>query len=296
MSAINDLVTDAFSKAIYSTWLFSKPLRTLFDAGEGVVSALRNRSFAIERVFITHGHYDHIGGLPGVVRIRGQGRGDKEKTLVIYYPEGDRGCELVKAFVTNLVSRPSFHLEWIPLKEGSRVDISEKGKGKFVEAFPLEHIPGRRCLGFNVCETRKRLKSEYSSLDEKEIARIASEKGSDDITETYEKKLLTYGGDGLAIAPQHISDTDLLIHEATFLDDGERGREIHATVSEALSAAAAAHAAELLLYHFSTRYSPPAIFKALREEAQKISIDIPISVLIGNRISSLEGRTNESRL
>ncbi len=294
MSAISDLVTDAFSKAIYSTWLFSKPLRTLFDAGEGVVSALRNRSFAIERVFITHGHYDHVGGLPGIVRIRGQGRGDKEKTLVIYYPEGDRGCELIQAFISGLVSRPSFHLEWIALKEGSRVDISEKGKGKFVEAFPLEHIPGRRCLGFNVCETRKRLRPEYSSLDEKEIALIASEKGHETITETYEKKLLSYGGDGLAIPPEHIADTDLLIHEATFLDDGERGREIHATVSEALGAAAAAHAAELLLCHFSTRYRPPAIFKALREEAQKISLDIPVSVLIGNRISFLEERTNES--
>ncbi len=295
MAAISDLVTDAFSNAIYSTWLFSKPLRTLFDAGEGVVSALRNRSFAIERVFITHGHYDHIGGLTGLVRIRGQGRGDKEKTLVIYYPEGDRGCELIRTFIAGLVSRPSFHLEWIPLKEGSRVEISEKGKGKFVEAFPIEHIPSHRCLGFNVSETRKRLKPEYSSLNEKEIALLASEKGPGAITETYEKKLLSYGGDGLAIAPEYVADTDLLIHEATFLDDGERGREIHATVSEALAAAAASRAAELLLFHFSTRYRPFAIFKALREEAQKISLDIPVSVLIGNRISSLEERHNESR-
>ena len=62
MASTPILLTDVFSKAIYSTWIFSKPLRTLFDAGEGLVSALRNRAFAIERVFITHGHYDHIGG------------------------------------------------------------------------------------------------------------------------------------------------------------------------------------------------------------------------------------------
>ncbi len=286
-------MTDAFSKAIYSTWIFSKPLRTLFDAGEGLVSALRNRAFAIERVFITHGHYDHIGGIPGLVRMRGQGRGDKEKTLVIYYPEGDRGCEIVRAFVTALVPNPSFRLEWIPLQEGVRVDISEKGKGKFIEAFPVEHIPGRRCLGFNVCETRKRLKKEYVSLDEKEIARLAVEKGHGTITEAYEKKILSYGGDSLAIAPEHISETDLLIHEATFLDDGERGREIHATVSEAVAAAGAARASELLLFHFSTRYRANDIFKALREEVRKAGLDIPVYVILGNRISALESRGNE---
>lgn len=291
MGAVPTLLTDVFSKAIYSTWLFSKPLRTLFDAGEGLVSALRNRAFAIERVFITHGHYDHIGGIPGLVRMRGQGRGDKGKTLAIYYPEGDRGCEITRTFVAGLVPNPSFHLEWIPLQEGARVDISEKGK--FIETFPVEHIPGRRCLGFNVCETRKRLKTEYSSLDEKEIAKLASEKGHGDITEIYEKKILSYGGDGIAIAPEYIAETGLLIHEATFLDDGERGREIHATVSEAVAAAAAARASELLLFHFSTRYRANTIFKALREEVRRAGLDIPVYVILGGRISALEDRGNE---
>ena len=51
---------------------------------------------------------------------------------------------------------------------------------------------------------------------------------------------------------------------------------------------------ELLLFHFSTRYSPPAIFKALREEVQKISLDIPVSVLIGNGNDSLGNGTFSS--
>lgn len=288
MGAVPILVTDAFSKAIYSTWLFSKPLRTLFDAGEGLVSVLRNRAFGIERVFISHGHYDHIGGIPGLVRIRGQGRGDKEKTLVIYYPEGDHSCQLIQAFVAALVSRPSFHLEWLPLKEGARVDISKKGK--FVEAFPVDHIEGRRCLGFNVCETRERLRPEYTSLDEKKIAEIAAEKGRETITETYEKKILSYGGDGLAVNPEYVAETDLLIHEATFLDDGERGKEIHATVSETVATAAASRAAQLLLFHFSTRYSASDIFKAVRAEVAKAGLDIPVHIMLGSRISSLEGR------
>ena len=132
-----DLITDSFSKALFSTWFFSKPLRTLFDAGEGLVSVLRNRAFAIERVFLSHGHYDHIGGLIGPIRIRRQRGGDKEKPLPIYYPEDRHGCGLMQAFAARVVPKPSFHLEWIPLSAGSRVDVSEKGKGKFVETFPV---------------------------------------------------------------------------------------------------------------------------------------------------------------
>jgi ribonuclease Z len=287
-----ELVTDAFSKAIYSTWLFSKPLRTLFDAGEGLVSALRNRSFAIERVFITHGHYDHIGGLPGLVRIRGQGRGDKEKPLAIYYPEGDSGCELLQAYIARLVPNPSFHLEWVPVRDGTQIEISEKGKRKYVEAFPVEHMSRRLCLGFNVCETRERLKREYASMDEKEIASLARKNGRETLTETYEKRVLSFCGDGLAVEPDRVMETDLLIHEATFLDDGERGKEIHSTVSEAVAAAKAARTSELLLLHFSTRYRASDIFKALRTEVRKAGIEIPVHALLGGRISALETDRN----
>ena len=50
-----------YSKAMYSTWFYYKPARLLFDAGEGVASALGNFIFGIERIFISHGHHDHIG-------------------------------------------------------------------------------------------------------------------------------------------------------------------------------------------------------------------------------------------
>jgi ribonuclease Z len=289
-----ELVTDAFSKAIYSTWIFSKPLRTLFDAGEGLVSALRNRCFAIERVFVTHGHYDHIGGIPGLVRIRGQGRGDKEKPFVIYYPEKDSGCELLQAYIARLVPNPSFHLEWVPVRSGTQIEISEKGRRKYIEAFPVEHMRNRLCLGYNVWETRERLKSTYASLSENEIATLAREKGRNEITETYEKKVMSYGGDGLAVDPGLIEGSSLLIHEATFLDDGERGKEIHATVSEVLATAKEARVSELLLMHFSTRYRASDIFKALRAAVQSSGLDIPVHVLLSGRISTLEMDRNGS--
>jgi ribonuclease Z len=172
----------------------------------------------------------------------------------------------------------------MPVKPGSRIEISEKGRGKFVEAFSVEHTSKRRCLGYNVVDVRERLKACYSSLDGKAIAGIVKEKGREEVTERYEKKILSYGGDGLAVDPDYIRDTGLLIHEATFLDDGERGEDIHSTVSEAVATARRSNASELLLMHFSTRYASADIFRAVRTEVDKAELRIPVQILLGSRI------------
>jgi ribonuclease Z len=58
-----------YSKALYSSWLYYSPDRILFDAGEGASSILGNKAFAIRRVFVSHGHADHVAGLVGLVNI-----------------------------------------------------------------------------------------------------------------------------------------------------------------------------------------------------------------------------------
>ncbi len=77
------------SKALYSTWIFYRPDRLLIDCGEGAATALGNNSYAIEKVLLTHGHIDHISGLPSLLWSRAAGMGDNEKPLEIYYPQGD---------------------------------------------------------------------------------------------------------------------------------------------------------------------------------------------------------------
>ncbi len=68
----------SYSKALYSSWLYYSPDRLLFDAGESVSSIMGNKSFAIERVFLSHGHTDHIAGLVGLINIRNSAMGDKK--------------------------------------------------------------------------------------------------------------------------------------------------------------------------------------------------------------------------
>ena len=87
------------SKALYSTWVFYRPDRLLLDCGEGAATQLGNESYAIERVLLTHGHIDHISGLPSLLWARASGMGDNEKPLEILYPQGDVFVEYIKSYL-----------------------------------------------------------------------------------------------------------------------------------------------------------------------------------------------------
>jgi len=50
-----------YSKSLYATWFYYKPARLLLDAGEGIVHVLGKRIFGIRKVFLSHGHEDHVG-------------------------------------------------------------------------------------------------------------------------------------------------------------------------------------------------------------------------------------------
>ena len=68
-------VLSGYSKALYSTWIWYRPDRLLVDCGEGAATALGNHGFAIERILLTHGHIDHVGGLAPLLWARAGGMG-----------------------------------------------------------------------------------------------------------------------------------------------------------------------------------------------------------------------------
>src|SRR5438067_1483186 len=115
MGALNVTdVLEGYSKAIYATWFYYAPDRTLFDAGEGLASRMENRAFANRRICLSHGHLDHISGLPTLVHIRMAGMGEKTKPLDIFYPEGDRYVEGLKSHLDRAMGRMSYDLTWHP--------------------------------------------------------------------------------------------------------------------------------------------------------------------------------------
>jgi len=244
-----------YSKALYATWLYYSADRILFDAGEGASSILGNKAFAVRRVFLSHGHADHIGGLIGLINIRNNAMGDKEKELSIYYPKGNYLISEMMSFIARTNRRLSYALEWVPLQPGDRVELLAGQLPRYVEAFPTVHVHNEVSLGYNVVEVRHRLKPALAGAPQEEIVARVRAEGKDAITEYYDQKLFSYGGDSVGIKPAYVADTEILCHDTTFLDEEDRKEYKHATLMEAIACARQARVKkELLCIHISSRY------------------------------------------
>ncbi len=244
-----------YSKALYSSWLYYSADRILFDAGEGASSILGNKAFAVRRVFLSHGHADHIGGLIGLINIRNTAMGDKEKELSIYYPKGNFFVSEMMNFIARTNRRLSYALEWVPLEPGDRVELLAGQLPRYVEAFPTVHVHNEVSLGYNVVEVRHRLKPELAGAPQEEIVARVRVDGKDSITEYYDQKLFSYGGDSVGIKPAYVADTEVLCHDTTFLDEEDRKEYKHATLIEAIACARQARVKkELFCFHISSRY------------------------------------------
>ena len=226
-----------YSKGLYSTWIYYSPDRILFDAGEGASSILGNKAFAIRRIFLSHGHADHIAGLIGLVNIRNNAMGDREKKLTIYYPRDNYLISEMMAFLARTNRYLAYDLEWVPLEAGDRVELLSGQMPRYVEAFPTVHTHNEPSLGYNVVEVRHRLHREFAEATQEDIVALVREKGREAVSETYDQRLFSYGGDSVAIKPSYIEGTEVLCHDTTFLDERDRKEYKHATLTEAITTA-----------------------------------------------------------
>ncbi|RYG69114.1 MBL fold metallo-hydrolase [bacterium] len=267
-------VLSGYSKALYSSWLYYKPDRILVDCGEGAASTLGNNCFAIESILLTHGHIDHVSGLPGFLWARTSAMGANEKPLRIYFPRGDIFFADMRAYIDAVNSKFTFPLEWIPLEAGESFELQ---RGRSVECFATQHSQGSASLGYKIIETRKRLRPEWANLGQAEIRqRIQSGETTEAMMEEYAGIKLAHGGDGLPLDPNLIAGSEILVHEATILDAANRKGQSHSTLGEALEVANAAQPGTLLLNHISGRYKRSEIETAIREGATQREIGFPI--------------------
>src|ERR671914_372534 len=92
-------ILEGYSRGLYSNWLWHRPLQLLIDAGEGLPLALGTNVFAPAVVAITHGHSDHVLGLPGFAGARRFGKGASEKPWSVIYPAGSSGVEAIRVAI-----------------------------------------------------------------------------------------------------------------------------------------------------------------------------------------------------
>uniref|UniRef100_A0A7V3RF85 MBL fold metallo-hydrolase n=1 Tax=Mesoaciditoga lauensis TaxID=1495039 RepID=A0A7V3RF85_9BACT len=277
-----------YSKALYSTWVYYSPDRMLVDCGEGVSTYLGNKSFAVKRVFLTHGHADHIAGLWGLVNTRNNAMGDKEKELEIYYPKGGKSVEEFLDFILKVNDDLKYNLLIKPIDVGEEVVLHRTGGVKrVIRPFRTHHTMNEVSFGYNIYEKRKHLKDEYRNMDQKDILDLIKKYGREEITVDYEHKILTISGDAVPISSKDAYGTDLLIHESTFLDENDRKGNNHSSVKEVLKLAKSANVKSLILYHISTRYERN-IKRYVNKAIEELEIDFPVMYVHPSKIFTLK--------
>jgi ribonuclease Z len=245
--------------------------RLLFDCGEGTQQQLL-RSVGLpelDSIFLTHYHLDHWLGLLGMVKtfdLRA-----RERPLTLYGPPGLRA--LIEA-MRPVIGRTGYVLDLVELEPHEEVDFG----GYVIAAFPVDHRipaygyafvehnrPGRfdaaaaRALGVPEGPAFGRLQRG------EEVAGVRPEQV---VGPPRPGRRVVISGDTRPCQTTEVyaHDADVLVHEATFLDDERaRARETaHSTAGQAAVVAKEAGVRLLALTHLSTRYFP----RDVRDEAR----------------------------
>jgi len=261
-----ELPLRGFSRALYSNWLWHRPLQLLIDAGEGLPLALGTSVYAPSVVAITHGHSDHVLGLPGFVGARRFGKGASDKVYTVIHPSRSSGIDAVRQAINTLWAGVNFPIDWIALEPGGTHSLDSK---RTLEAFAVTHVAGEPSMGYRVLESRRRLTAEHAGKPTDEIERLAKRQGRDSLMEPFEHVLFVHSGDAMPIDVATAMDADLLVHDATFLEAGDRRELVHATSGEALELARAARVGALVLNHLSIRYERPMAIDRLRQQVAR---------------------------
>jgi ribonuclease Z len=245
--------------------------RLLFDCGEGTQRQLV-RSIGLielEEVFLTHFHADHVLGLPGMLKTFSLRQ--RERPLIVHGPPGLR--DLFR-LLGPLIGRLSFPLELVELEANDELDRD----GYRIAAYSSDHVPGS--VGYAVVEDARpgvfdpaRAK-ELGVTPGPDFGRLQGGETVNGVqpdqvmgAERRGRKIVITGDTAPCDMTRLVGwEADLIVHEATFLDDeAERAAETrHSTARGAARLAAEAEVRMLALTHVSPRYGG----HELRDEAR----------------------------
>ena len=253
--------------------------RLLIDCGEGTQRQLM-RSVGLvelEELFITHFHADHVLGLPGMLKTYGLRQ--RERPLTVY---GPRGLGHLFGTLAPVIGRLTFEVELEELEPNEQLERD----GYRIAAFEVDH--GGRGLGYALVEDPRpgvfdpeRARQlgvtpgpDFGRLQGGEV--VNGVRPDQVMGEARAGRTVVLSGD---TAPCDMTrlvawEADLLVHEATFMEeDAERASETrHSTAAGAAGIAAAAEVTMLALTHVSPRYSGAQVRDEARERFANVVV------------------------
>jgi len=262
----------------------------LIDCGEGTQMQLRKSKIKFSRVkhiFISHLHGDHFYGLIGLIstfRLLG-----RTAPLTVFGPKGIK--EIITLQLKLAKSWTDYELHFIELEAEKAVSIYED-ENISVSTLPLDHRVYTNGFLFTTKSSARKIDSEaINDLELKPFHFAQLQEGKDISLEggkTFTNSQLTLPSEvpkkyafcsdtayNEALV-QRIKGVDVLYHESTFLEQHKElaAKTKHSTAKEAAIIANKAGVKQLILGHYSNRYSDKNEFI---EEASPIFENVILS-------------------
>jgi ribonuclease Z len=271
-----------YSTALFSTWYFIEELRLLFDAGDGLMSSLLQKSRKIEHVFISHADRDHLTGL-----LLFNPLNSRPGFPVIYYPKDSGSFPALKEFSLKFDPHVTGTV-WTPISPEKVVYIKDD---IFIRAIPNSHTAERggiRSLSYKVMQSKMKLHPELTKLPGEEIRRIIAERGKENTHTEIQTNLISYSGDTPVEDLTRWENSKILIHEATFLrgadDNVSPHGNKHSYLEEVMEMVSGSNIEQLILGHFSSRYSNEQIDERILQLCNQYAINIPVFRILPGQV------------